>query len=338
MSFIAQSGHIGFKAQSTKGTYANPGSGGIFMRHKSGALGGDRQLLIPDPEIGGGRDVADASLGPVKFSGELEFYARLESLASLFYYGSGSKSSTTAGSGGTLVGTHVITPTDTNLPWVSVEERIANGFLGFNYTDAKVRSLHLEADASGFVMGKVGMVALRQTRVADGSLTSNPSRDNSPLLVGAKTTVSFDGDALPAKSFSLDIENGVEDDDFRLGSMFLGDAAEKRRTGKIGLSIRPEDNAMWRQAMYGSPSANTAGGTITRSDVSIAIESYEFIGSTSTVYSLTIDVPVAVIAPFSVNPSGEDAIEHDIEIQFLRPDANDPLYTATFVNHLAAVV
>ena len=77
MGFVAQAGHVGIRTQASKGTYADPGATapnqGVFMFTRSGALGGNRELLIPDPEIGGSRDVLDAQLGPSAFSGEYDF-------------------------------------------------------------------------------------------------------------------------------------------------------------------------------------------------------------------------------------------------------------------------
>ena len=87
MGFLAQAGHVGLRTQALKGTYADPGAvspnQGIFMYIRSGALGGNRELMVPDPEIGGNRDVPDSQLGPISYSGEYDFYARLESLATL---------------------------------------------------------------------------------------------------------------------------------------------------------------------------------------------------------------------------------------------------------------
>jgi hypothetical protein len=52
----------------------------VNFRTRGGALAINRDLLIPDPEIGGGRDIADAYLGAAVWSGDIEFYARLRSL------------------------------------------------------------------------------------------------------------------------------------------------------------------------------------------------------------------------------------------------------------------
>ena len=67
MGFVAQAGHVGFKTQTAKGTYLSPARSPptracSFFR--SGALGGNRELLVPDPEIGGARDIPGRSAWP----------------------------------------------------------------------------------------------------------------------------------------------------------------------------------------------------------------------------------------------------------------------------------
>src|ERR1035437_564248 len=319
MGFQSQPGHVGFKTQVSKGTYASPGSGGTFMKVKSGALASKRTLMIPDPEIGGGRDVPDALLGPVAFVGQYDFYARLESFATLLQGALGfGDVDNVVGSGTTQVGTHTITPTDTTLPWLSVEEEIGNGYEYYEATDVKVNTLHLEANADGYLLGTAGLVGLTQVAVPSASATPTPTFDNTPLIVGTNITVTFGGVQLPAKSFKFDLNNNIEENDFRLGSLMLGDAIEKRREITLGATIRPNDNLLLRQAIYGSSPLTGPGGLVTKSPVVLTASSYEVIGTTLTVYSISFNVGLAAIKPFEVKPTGQDAIQHDLEIQMLR--------------------
>jgi hypothetical protein len=342
MGFSSQAGHVGLKTQATKGAYLDPGAAdpdqGVFMRIRSGALGGNRELLIPDPEIGGNRDIPDAQLGPINFSGEYDFYARMESMATLL--------KGVLGVAAAPVGTaptgylHTITPADTTaLPWLSVEEVIAGSYENFQYTDMKVNTLHLEADATGYLMGTVGLIGLTQGPLADPTDLADQRWDTSPLIVGTNIIVRWNGATLPAKSFSLDINNNIEDDDFRLGSLFLGDAQEKRREITAGVTIRPENAALWRTAMWGGPAATVPGGQSFKDDASITISSYEDIpGATAGVkYTMTFTIPSAIIQPFSLSPSGDDVLEHDLEIQSVRPDPAVPILTAAVRNSYATV-
>lgn len=84
MGFSSQSGHVAFRTQSTPDVFpADFAAASIAMRLRTGSLTTNRELLIPDPEIGGGRDIADAYLGGVSWSGDYEFYPRLRSITTL---------------------------------------------------------------------------------------------------------------------------------------------------------------------------------------------------------------------------------------------------------------
>ena len=339
MSYGSQSGQIGFKTQADPATFLDPGAAnpneGIFMKTTGGALGVNRELLMPDAEIGGNRDTAAAYLGPVSYSGEYSFYARLESLATLAYGALGAKSSTDdAGVGTLLVGTHVITGAD-ELPWLSIEETISN-FDTFRYTDAKVNTLHLEADAAGYLMGTAGIVARTQT---GGNVeTAAPDWDETPMLLGTKTTMLYNGAQLPAKGMTFDINNNLEDDDFRLGSISLATVTEKRREITAGCTIRPQDRLLWRAAVQGSSAATApVNGATVVDDLVIETTSFEVIGTSIAYYTVTISLPVASIKPFNLSPNGDDVLEAGLEIVALRPAVGVAACTVTIKNGLAAV-
>lgn len=339
MGYMSQAGHIGLKTQAAKGAYLDPGAvapnQGVFIRTRNGSMSGDRELLIPDPEIGGNRDVPDAQFGGIAYSGEFDIYPRMESLAFLFKMAFGA--STPSGAANTGY-THTSSPTDTPLPWVSLEEKVADSYEVFGYTDCKLNSLHLEADANGYLMGTLGLIGLTQATVTPTDV-ANQRIDTSPLLVGTNISVEWNGAALPAKSFSFDITNNIEDDDFRLGSFFLGGLVEKRRDITMGVTIRPEDHDLWRTAMWGSAGATAPGGLTHKDDVVITISSYEDIAGADPgeKYEAVITVPQAIIAPFKVEPSGDDVIEHDLEIRAVRPNPATPILTTTVKNSYATI-
>lgn len=338
MGFSSQAGHVGFKTQAAKGTYLDPGAvapnQGVFMRTKSGSLGGDRELIIPDPEIGGNRDVPDALLGPVKFAGSFDFYARMESLAMLLKGVSGA--SATAGTG--LLGyTHTINTANT-LPWISIEENIAGGYMVFKYTDCIINSVHLECDADNLMQGTAEIIGLTQATTTETPLGSR-RYDTSPLLVGTNISVAYNGANLPAKSFSIDINNNVEDDDFRMGSLFLGDLVPKRREVTMGVTIRPQDSALWKIATWGSSAATAPTGQTTKDDVVVTISSYEDIpGATAPQpYIATFTFPQVIIEPYTPEPSGDDVLEHDLTMRAVRPNPAVDIYTATVKNSFATI-
>ena len=337
MGFSSQEGQVGLKTQTSAGVYDDPGTGGVFMRTRSGSLAPARDLLVPDAEIGGNRDVPDAYLGAVAWAGEYDFYARTNMLATLLYGVFGAKSSTdNAGAGSLLVGTHTITPGSGALPWLSVEENIGGSLETFNFTDAKVNTLHLEAEANGYLMGTCGLIA--KTAIAGATKTAVPDFDTNPLIVGTNITVTYNAVQLPAKSFSFDVTNNIEDDDFRLGSFTLGDVTEKRREVTAGVTVRPSDSAIWRQATLGTAAATGPGGLTTKQQLVITCETYEVIGTSVDKHSIVITLPKVVFEPFAFDPSGDDVIEHDLSMRALRPDPATAVATVVVKNELADVL
>jgi hypothetical protein len=105
------------------------------------------------------------------------------------------------------------------------------------------------------------------------------------------------------------------------------------------VTIRPNDAALWKTAMWGGPAASVPGGQSFKDDVVITISTYEDIPSATpgVKYTLTITVPYAIIAPFSVDPSGDDVLEHDIEIRAVRYVPATPILTAAIRNSYATV-
>lgn len=445
MGFSSQAGHVAFRTQSAYNTFpADFNSAAIAMKLRTGSLSANRELLIPDPEIGGGRDIVDAYLGAVVWSGDYEFYARFDGLMTLLAAGLGEKyiktpggtnevtaltgTTVTAGTytitysaqvtsaipwnagpavvqaalealsniapgdvfvtgpstgvadsgvltltwGGTLVGnitpptvdvtsltgtiavttptagtdytvasTHTFLPSDAaQLPFLGIEEEIGAGLEVFRYTDAVVNTLHFEAEANGFLMGTAGMIA----RFQQAGQTPIPGVesffDNLPMVVGTNIGMTYAGLTLPAKSFSFDLTNNFEDDDFRLGSFYVGDLTPKRRELTLGCTIREQDSDLWRQATYGLSAATEAGGVTTKSPLVITMSTYEVIpGATpgGLKYSMKFTVPYVALKPYTLEASGDDIIDSDIEFQALRPYPNERLIKVEVTTDRVAV-
>lgn len=337
MGFSSQSGQVIFRTQATQGVFpADIGTQGTAMKLRGGSLGPNRDLLITDPEIGGGRDVSDAYLGAASWSGDYEFYARMESLPTLFKAGFGSAATALQGTAGAW--NHTITPSDSaTLPFLGIEEKIGSGMETYQYVDAVVNTLHLEAEANGYLMGTAGLIARQQT--AGATPTASPVWDNSALVVGTNITMTYNGVTLPAKSFSLDFNNNFEDDDFRLGSFFLGDLTAKSREVTGSFTIRPNDSAFWRQAVYGTAAATTPGGLTTKQQLVITATTYEDIGGSNPLVksSLTVTIPRVALEPYGLDPSGDDVIENDISFRALRPVAATALATVVVRNGKNAI-
>lgn len=334
MGFSSQAGKVGFRTQPVPGVFAADfADSSVFMKLRSGALGPNRDLLVTDPEIGGGRDTSDAYLGAGSWAGDYEFYARLEALPTLFRAALGSAASVTT-SGSTA---HTITPIDSaTLPFLSIEEVIGGSLEKMHFLDAVVNTLHLEADANGYFMGTVGVIA--REGVAGATETADPDWDNSPLIVGTNISLSLGGVQLPAKSFSLDINNNFEDDDFRLGSFYLGDLTAKGREVNGSFTIRPQDSSMWRRAVLGTATATQLGGLVTKDPLVITATTYEDIaGAVGVKSSVSIDIGKIALEPFALSPSGDDVIENDISWRGLRPDPATPIMSTVITNGRADI-
>lgn len=335
MGFSSQAGQVLFRTQAAAGTFpADFAAEHIAMKLRSGSLGPNRELLVTDPEIGGGRDTVDAYLGAVSWSGDYEFYARMNSIPTLIAACFGTAAAPVL-QGAVGAYKHTITPSDSaTLPYLGIEEKIGSGLEVYYYTDAVVNTFHLEAEANGYLMGTAGLIAKMQT--AGETETAAPTWDDTNLIVGTNIQLTYGGVALPAKSFSFDINNNFEDDDFRLGSFYLGDLTAKGREVNGSFTIRPEDSDLWRQAVYGAAAATQAGGITNKSNFVISCDTYEDIpgADAGTKGSITLTLPNIALEPYALEPSGDDVIENDISWRALRPVAATPICTVDVVNAL----
>lgn len=349
MGYASQEGQIGFRTQTSEGSFVDPGAAspnnGIFIRHKSGGLTINRDPIIPDPEIGGNRDITDAYGGPASYSGDIEFYARMGFLPTIVKAALGTGASVVTGTvaGTDLLGVHTITPTDSilNLPWLSIEEAIASGLENFRYTDSHVNTLSLSCDPDNFLMGTAGLIA--KTGLAGITRTVAPVVDTSPLLLGTSMAISIGGvSTYILRNWKMDFTNNIEDNTFQLGSTTLADLTGKRRELTMSATIRPNGgsaNALFREAAFGSSSATgPLSGANVQKAVTVLIESYALIGSgIADHFSLSISVPTMIIKPFPLKASGDDVIEYDVEFEAIRPVPGTPLCTFVIKNGLTTI-
>ncbi|ANA87255.1 major tail protein [Gordonia phage Gibbles] len=334
MGYGSQAGAIVVGAQSAPGTpNSTLATDGIGLRLTSGSLAGNRELLVTDPEIGGGRDTSDAYLGAVSFGGDYEMYVRFKAVAFFLYHAFGVKASV-ARVGDTAVFDHTLTPTDSSqLPMFTVYERISNNLERFLYTDAVVNTFHLEADANGFLTSTVGIIA-RLMNAGAAAVDPTDVMDNTSLVVGTNITLTYDGVTVPAKSFSFDVNNNITDDNFFLGSFFLGDMTAQNREVTASMTVEHTSASMMRQALLGTPGATAVGGLTTKKPLVITCEAYENIpGTTANAkYKLELELPKVIFSPFAFEPSGADPLENDVEMTAVRPDIAAPVATAVVSN------
>ncbi len=340
MGVSSQQGVIAFKTQTGRGVpavIAPAANNCVAMFRTGGSMTPNRELLIPDPEIGGGRDVPDALLGPISYSGDIEFYTRFTSIGILLKAALGAPTS----AAGTSTGTneHTFTPTDaTQLPFLTVYERTGFNLERVNYLDCVVNTLHLESDADGYLTGTAGLIGCRGTYgVPEVDVSAN--LDQTTITVGTNIKVLYDGADIKAKSFSIDINNNFEDDDFRLGSFYLEDLTPKRREVNGSLTLRHESKDMMRAALLGDSAATAAGGLTTKKPITIEIDTYTTIPTSAppTTFGLDLTFNQTVFEPFGYEPSGDDILESDVTFQALRPVSATPVMTAKLVNAIASI-
>jgi hypothetical protein len=263
----------------------------------------------------------------VSWGGDYEFYARADSPHHSAEGGFGVAGSVTT----VAVTTHTFTPADTAaLPFLSIEEKI-----GCRARDVQLhgrRRQHPAPRGRGQRVpagnGRDHRRASRRRCHADRrpDLGQQPAVRRHEHHPDVQQRVS-----LPAKSFSIDFTNNFEDDDYRLGSFYIGDLTPASREVTASFSIREKDSSLWRQAVYGVSSATTPGGLTTKSDLVITMQTYENVTGT-TKGSITLTIPKFALNPYGLNASGADIIESDISGQALRPNPADPICTLTVVS------
>lgn len=338
MGYNSQNGVTIIRSQPTAGTLASDiETKGVALRNTSGAMRLNREPLIPDPEIGGGRDISDALLGPASCTGEYEAYGRFGSSFATILRAALGLSVSAADATNTGVHHHTITPSDaSSLPLLSIYERISSGLETATYRDCVVDSVSINVDASGFLTVSYSIIGKRQTlNVVEIDPTT--LYDNTGMTVGTNVVATMGGVNIKPKSLTWELSNNIDADDFRLGQFFLEDLTPKRRESTLTMRLRHEDRLLLRQANLGAPTATEVGGLTTKSPLSIEIQSYEEIDGAATpaMHALTLDFPSAMVSPFALEPSGDDVLENDVEFRTLRPNMAVPLLTAEFTNGVA---
>ena len=331
--FTAQSGNVIIASQPTQGTTAPLlTTAGVGLKILSGSIGPDRDPIMLEKEIGAGRDQSDVFLGPVKYSGEYSFYPRFNSLVTLLRAALGTANSVTT----TGVTTHTITPTDGQLPFLSVYEEWSSAFERFIYTDAVVNTFGISIDPTGIVQCTAGLIAISG---ASGAADIDPTSvfDNTRTLPAVKASITLNGVDLKPRSFSLNVNNNVEDDDFRVGSLGLADVTAKGREVSGSVSLRHTNSSLFKRAVWGNSAATAPTGLTTQDQLVLTLTSYENIGATTEPHSASFTIPKTVLNPFKMEMSGDDALDSDVDFTAIRPDTAVPILTAVVKNGKTAI-
>lgn len=333
MGHSSQSGQVIFRKQTARGTVAaDIGTKGVAMRLRSGGLAGNRELLVAEPEIGGGRDVQGGLLGTISFAGDFEYYARMDSITTQLQAALGVATSVAGTAPAAAASTHTITPSDGQLPFYTIYERISNGLLTSRYKDCVANTFHLEVEPNGQLMGTTGWIG-SAIEIDTPALTGvDALYDNGPMIAGTNVTVTYGGVEVGAKSFSFDVTNNIEDDDFRLGSFFLADLTAKSREVTAAMTLRHENAKLLKQALFGSETAVGVTCATTDKPLVVTANTCQVIAGTTLTHQLKLTVPNAIVEPFAFEPSGDDVIESEVTLRAIRPSLATPICTVEVRN------
>lgn len=309
--YMAQSGYVGTARQTASGTYVTPTK---FLYVTEASITANSDLIIPDPEIGGGRDIIDGSVQPgtIDWTGSLNFYVRPESIGHLILGATGAV--TSSGLAGIAGGYgHTFTFENDLIPF-SIEKRVGDGLDVVGFNDVKMNTFHIESAVNELVTGSVDVIA---AGAVAGKTATATSFETSPIMTFAGGQVVLDGGAISVRSVSMDINNNIADDDYRIGSRTLQSMVEKRREMTASLEIVPTDNETFRKSVYGGSSATTASGLQTAfgGALFLRFQTAAFIPGSSTVnYQLDINFPKAMFRISDFDGSGDDMITQTLDM------------------------
>lgn len=312
MSFQSEVGYVGLAKETASGIYVTP-SKYIYVTSVDISPTGDP--LIPDPEIGGIRDIPDSiQVGPIGWGGSLDFYVRGEAIGLLLLSGLGAvTSSGIAGQSGAYG--HLFTPQDECIP-LSIERRVGSAGSPmdvFGLQDAKVNTLHFECAAGELVTGSADVIAIEEK---SGKTNQTATYETAPIFTFVNGVVNLEGTQIAVKNLSLDINNNIADDDYRIGQRTRQTLTEKRRELSASLDIVPTDVNIFKKTYYGGTSATAISNTqaLYTGSLFIRFENPNVIGVTTQKYSMDITVGKAVFRTAPLSMSGDDMIIETLEL------------------------
>lgn len=312
-AYMSEEGYIGLGRQTGSGAsnYKTPSS---YMYVKSCDIGPESDLMIPDPEIGTGRDITEAYVGPVKYTGKIEFDLRPNAFGYLLLAATGAvTSSGIAGQTGAYGHTFTF---QNNLIPLSIEKKIGDGLENIGYIDSKVNSLHIECAAGEFVTGSADILALDEV---SGKTIQTTTFGTDPIFTYDGGSVVLEGSPISVKSLSFDINNNLVDDDFRIGSRKLQSSEEKRRELSASVDIVPTDYNTFRKTYYGSTSATTSSGTGVQDTYSGSLfakfsTAKSVANGLTQKYEMEINIPKAIFRTAPLPVSGDEMIVETLEM------------------------
>lgn len=309
-TYAAQDGYIGFAKQLVQGSYVNPTE---YMKVLSAEFNPSDTKIMPDPEIGSGRDIDTVDQGGYKVAGTISTYIRQAAIVRLVIGALGGYAASGEQHGGEGDYLHVITPISSgSLPWMSLERQISYAPSVIKAVDMKVNQWSLKASPNEYLTSDFELVGISDTYSPTPSV---PTFDTTPLVVGNGVTITFNGVTFSVKSLEMTLKNNLVDDDFRLGTRGLGDIAERRRelTLKMDVAFNPTDE-LYRKAFYGDAAASSAGYQIYTTNAVISFDTHETLSASGGNYRWTIELAEVVFMAAPVPTSGDSLVVVPLEL------------------------
>lgn len=322
MSDTAQLGYLALAKQTAKGTPNTAGlaAGGVLASDIS--LGLETSVEDSDPEIGGGRFQRNTSamFGGARVGGSMEGVMRYATALPLLLLGAGfvegAVTETATASGAFrhpfTLGTGVPTYLTAETSW-----GLARAVRRF--TDCLVDSLTLSTEADGDTMFAADVIGVGETMQAGATAVTYEANDSRGTWLGSAVTIDGLG-TYKTTSAEVKIGNNASDDEYVIGSRSLDDVTLGTLEAMFSASIRlgvnnPSVTDLYRAAAYGTKAGTTPGTTepFTTSGA-VTFGSGKLIGASATEkYRAVVTMPQIIIRPFTLDASGEDVLEVDLE-------------------------
>jgi hypothetical protein len=306
MAYTAETGSVGLAIQPVKGTFTEPTD---FIKVTSVDLNPEGEKIVPDAEIGMDSFISDVYQGSYRIAGSLDAYVRPQAMGLLFYGALGKY--TSSGSLGNGAYMHNFTASGT-LPWLSIKKNVSTNIETFDYTDCKIEGFTLDINASEPCTASFDIVGISDKV---GS-TPTPTYETAPILIASKATINIGGTAVSVKNCSIEYKNNLDNEDYRVGTRFLGDITEKRRDLDIKLDIVLDTTSkLYRKSFYGTASATTAGFDVYADRLDVIIDSPTVIGTSVLTHKILIQIKNCVFMAAPVPASGDDLVVIPLELK-----------------------
>lgn len=328
--------YIAVAKQSAKGA-AVAGGAATFKNPFTGGNIGPTRATDRLSETDSARDQGAAYVASSSIEGSPELYVRPDSIG--IYLG-GALGGIAAPTGTTPNFTHVFTPAAT-LPYYTFWKMLG-GSLYEKFTDCKIGSLTIGAEAGAPLTATAGIIGVNGTRLdatADAAAITalgGVAMDQEPAFSFNDAAVSLNDNAgaltvvKTVRAFEMTIENNLTAQ--QTDDVTMYDVAEGMREITLGFDLIFENFDEYAKFHYGS-----ATGTAISPNIFTTAARFVFTKDANT--ELTLDFPSLAYEEFPVEPdAGGDPIVVSVRAVAQRASGVSNLVTATLKNNVTTYV